>query len=172
MVVGEGRAAPASPPRRERAGGSLFPPVTSLHAATVVISCDSVFPTGRGGGANTPTVQRGREPCALRGALPRSRCKPEVEPAGFSLGRRLGWRHRLTLSCPWVLAGRAAGLGQRGRFSCCLRYLEVIVTQSPTDVMHPGQGEALNQGCCISTLSPAAGRWGRDGAGSHVYLRH
>lgn len=66
---------------------------------------------------------------------------------------------------------RAAGLGQRGRLPCGLHHLEVIVAQSPTDVTHPGQGGALNQGCCISTLSPAAGRRGRDGAGSHV-LRH
>lgn len=74
VVVGEGRAAPPSPPRREVAGGPSPPPGASLHAATVVISCDSAFPTGRGCEYSHFTE---REPEALSGALPRSRCRPE-----------------------------------------------------------------------------------------------
>lgn len=74
VVVGEGRAAPPSPPRREVAGGPSPPPGASLHAATVVISCDSTFPTGRGCEYSHFTE---REPEALSGALPRSRCRPE-----------------------------------------------------------------------------------------------
>lgn len=74
VVVGEGRAAPPSPPRREVAGGPSPPPGASLHAAPVVISCDSAFPTGRGCEYSHFTE---REPEALSGALPRSRCRPE-----------------------------------------------------------------------------------------------
>lgn len=74
VAVGEGRAAPPSPPRREVAGGPSPPPGASLHAAPVVISCDSAFPTGRGCEYSHFTE---REPEALSGALPRSRCRPE-----------------------------------------------------------------------------------------------
>lgn len=90
---------------------------------------------------------------------PRSSYKPEVEPAGLFLGYvthggvGLKQLHRVMLNGPWALQGQQQGLGQRGCLLCCLHYLGVAVAQSPTNVMWPGQREALNQ-LCASAPSP------------------
>lgn len=61
----------------------------------------------------------------------------------------------------WAPQGGQRGLGQHGCLPFCLHYLRVTVTQSPTNVMWPRQGEALNE-LCAATPFPAAGKWGRD----------
>lgn len=105
---------------------------------------------------------------------PRSSCKQEVEPVGFSLGcclshvthggQGLGQLHRVMASSRWVPAGRAESPGSACCLPCCLHYLWVAVTQSPTNVTWPtsGQGrEKLFVSCVESALFPCRlGGWG------------